>query len=164
MNEDQGSPVNEIRELESGSAELLGAEEPDALSGAGVWPDGTCSIISFAAGVSRAKPLLPALTPRRFAGRSKVHGTSKSEQFWHRPSGSSLWLHLMLRLLQKSPKRQCCQPHLRGSAKHEAKWSKPSSQLETGKGKLTGFGDALQLSRFLRHSPRAHVNTMSRLS
>lgn len=53
-----------------------------------------------------------------------MQGTSKSEQFWHRPSGSSLALHLMLRLLQKSPKRLRCQSRVRGSAKHAAKWSK----------------------------------------
>ena len=44
-----------------------------------------------------------AFTPRRFAARSKVQGTSKSAQFWQRPSGSSPLLHLILRLLQKSP-------------------------------------------------------------
>ena len=49
--------------------------------------------------------LVPALTPRRLAGRSKVQGTSKSRQFWHRPRGSSLAPHFILRLLQKSPAR-----------------------------------------------------------
>lgn len=38
-----------------------------------------------------------------------MHGTSKSAQFWHRPSGSSPLTHLMLRRLQKSPSTRSVQ-------------------------------------------------------
>ncbi|KAJ5226129.1 hypothetical protein N7468_007354 [Penicillium chermesinum] len=46
-----------------------------------------------------------SLDPTAFSRAVEGAGTSKSEQFWQRPSGSLLLLHLMLRLLQKSPTR-----------------------------------------------------------
>lgn len=54
------------------------------------------------AGRSAFRPTL-GFAPRRFAGRSKVHGTLKSEQFWHRSSASMIPVHLVLRPRQKSP-------------------------------------------------------------
>jgi hypothetical protein len=90
---------------------------------------GEFSITGFEIGTSRATTLVPALTPRRLAGRSKVHATSKSTQFWQRPSASSLRLHLMLRLLQKSPKRQCSQfCRLTSGDPPNAKWSRVRRQ------------------------------------
>lgn len=74
---------------------------------------GILSDIAVVTDDSRTFSLVPALTPRRLAGRSKVQATSKSAQFWHRPSWSSPRLHLMLRRLQKSPKRGGgCQFHI----------------------------------------------------
>lgn len=109
--------------------ELLEAEDLEPLSRKGVWPVGEFSIAGLAIGTSRAATLVPALTPRRLAGRSKVHATSKSTQFWHRPSESSLRLHLMLRLLQKSPKRQYGQlSRLTSGDPPSAKWSRVHGQ------------------------------------
>lgn len=105
LTEAQGSPTMEVLGVPSAWTELREADEADALPGAPTRPMGSCSPVSLIGGVLREFTLVPALTPRRLAGRSKVQGTSKSEQFWQRPRLSSLLLHLMLRLLQKSPKR-----------------------------------------------------------